>query len=391
MKEKLKKQKGITLVALVITIIVLLILAMVSINIVMNQGIMTKSKDAADKYNQKAEEEQGELTFFERLFGKYNGEETTEGPYVTPRTEVTYKGQTLKVGDYVNYDEGTGYTWTTDSTKGTGKDYDWSTKTLTSGTYTTEDMGWRVLGLDAEGNLELISDKQTSERLYLYGKAGYNNGVDQLKEMCDALYGKGEKAKSARSLTDDDLNAILGYNKRAFEYEGLGCYDRNYHIKYGYKVTYYADKTVWDPKDTFGMDEFLREEYHKKITDINSLEATNENPITIESNFYGYEKSEFSSRINLELLESIFGTYEGSNYGDSPGLSYWLASSQVVDPELEYVYWGIRSIGYGQLGMNDLYDSSNGERCDDAFIRPVVTLKSDIQLSGNSESGWTIQ
>ena len=65
--KKFKTNKGITLVALVITIIVLLILAMVSISIVMNQGIMTKSKDAADKYNEAANNEQEELTFFEKL------------------------------------------------------------------------------------------------------------------------------------------------------------------------------------------------------------------------------------------------------------------------------------------------------------------------------------
>ena len=79
MMKKFKTNKGITLVALVITIIVLLILAMVSISIVMNQGIITKSKDAADKYNQKAEEEQGELTFFERLLGQYSGKDEASG------------------------------------------------------------------------------------------------------------------------------------------------------------------------------------------------------------------------------------------------------------------------------------------------------------------------
>ena len=79
MMKKFKTNKGITLVALVITIIVLLILAMVSISIVMNQGIITKSKDAADKYNQKAEEEQEELTFFERLLGQYSGTDEASG------------------------------------------------------------------------------------------------------------------------------------------------------------------------------------------------------------------------------------------------------------------------------------------------------------------------
>lgn len=47
----LKGQKGITLVALVITIIVLIILAGVSIALVFDtDGILNKSKDAAENY-----------------------------------------------------------------------------------------------------------------------------------------------------------------------------------------------------------------------------------------------------------------------------------------------------------------------------------------------------
>ena len=51
MKRKISNNKGITLIALVITIIVLLILAMVTINIASNNGIIKRSKDAADTYN----------------------------------------------------------------------------------------------------------------------------------------------------------------------------------------------------------------------------------------------------------------------------------------------------------------------------------------------------
>ena len=58
----MKAQKGITLVALVITIIVLLILAMVSISIVYNQGLISKSKEAVETHNQKAEEENSTLS-----------------------------------------------------------------------------------------------------------------------------------------------------------------------------------------------------------------------------------------------------------------------------------------------------------------------------------------
>ena len=59
-KEKNKKYDGgITLVALVVTIVVLLILAGVSLNLVIgNEGILTRSKEAANKYGKQAENEQ---------------------------------------------------------------------------------------------------------------------------------------------------------------------------------------------------------------------------------------------------------------------------------------------------------------------------------------------
>ena len=58
MKQKFKNtQKGITLVALVITIIVLLILAMVSIKIVMDGGLITKASKATDTHTIAAEKE----------------------------------------------------------------------------------------------------------------------------------------------------------------------------------------------------------------------------------------------------------------------------------------------------------------------------------------------
>ena len=53
--------KGITLVALVISVIVLLILATVSINLVINNGILDKAKYAVDKYSEGEELEQIQL------------------------------------------------------------------------------------------------------------------------------------------------------------------------------------------------------------------------------------------------------------------------------------------------------------------------------------------
>ena len=71
--NKLKNKNGITLVALIITIIVLLILAMVSIALVMNSGIIDKSKSAVDKYSKEEIGEQLKLAYSEYQMSQYTG------------------------------------------------------------------------------------------------------------------------------------------------------------------------------------------------------------------------------------------------------------------------------------------------------------------------------
>ena len=63
--NKRKTQSAITLVALVITIVILLVLATVSINLAMNGGIIDKSKIAVDKYSEEEIGEQIKLTYLE--------------------------------------------------------------------------------------------------------------------------------------------------------------------------------------------------------------------------------------------------------------------------------------------------------------------------------------
>lgn len=62
MNEEVKHERGITLIALVVTIVVLLILAGVSISLVLdNNGIIQKSKQARKEYGQAKENEQEDL------------------------------------------------------------------------------------------------------------------------------------------------------------------------------------------------------------------------------------------------------------------------------------------------------------------------------------------
>ena len=60
MKGKLKQTKGITLIALIITIIILLILAVVSIRLVVNNGILGKAEKGVSKYQEAEADEQEE-------------------------------------------------------------------------------------------------------------------------------------------------------------------------------------------------------------------------------------------------------------------------------------------------------------------------------------------
>ena len=92
----LKNKKGITLVALVVTIVVLLILAGVSINLVLgNNGIIAKAKDAETK---SAEASQNDLKGMNGLVSEMegalagNGSTGSGNNFMTENTEVTYPG-----------------------------------------------------------------------------------------------------------------------------------------------------------------------------------------------------------------------------------------------------------------------------------------------------------
>ena len=77
MKKQKNYEKGITLIALVITIIVLLILAGVTLRIVMNGGIINKSQTAVDKYTEESAREKLSVAVVSYKMGVITGEAGT--------------------------------------------------------------------------------------------------------------------------------------------------------------------------------------------------------------------------------------------------------------------------------------------------------------------------
>ena len=72
---KTKEMKGITLIALVVTIVVLLILTGVGINLVIgDNGIITMAQKAKSEYEEAKKREERELAgVFEKKFATYHG------------------------------------------------------------------------------------------------------------------------------------------------------------------------------------------------------------------------------------------------------------------------------------------------------------------------------
>ena len=254
----MKKQNGITLVALVITIIVLLILAMVSIRIVMDGGLTQKAKDATAQHTIGAEKEAittGYAAYQIELAQNGKADLNVKGATKTPKGEdwnvkftktnneyelkkdgtitLTKQGNgtattvgwkdngndtftkgevTVKVGDKVTYNVGTEKSTIVDKKKSGYTD----NQTLK----TEKNLGWRVLGLSADGEIELISDNPTSTSIYLEGEKGYLNVEDILNNICNELYGKGEHATGARSLNLEDINKLGNYDPTT--YSGYG-------------------------------------------------------------------------------------------------------------------------------------------------------------------------
>ena len=156
MKAKIlnSKEKGITLVALVVTIVIMLILAGMALRLALGEnGILKISQKAADEYKQKAKEEQGTLSELEKELGNLTtnnpGENTTITPPTTPPTggigssEVAtdlkkYQGKYVDIGlntngNDVTTTDGSGYNVKYDKTSDYGLKVNGTTSTPITG------------------------------------------------------------------------------------------------------------------------------------------------------------------------------------------------------------------------------------------------------------------
>ena len=168
MKQKLKNEKGITLVALVITIIVLLILAGVTLSMVMGEsGIFGKANSAKEKTQLSNAEETIKLAVLENQVNSVSGDvaltndqlkeeiakKLTEQGYTVSGSKVTYyEDKTIDIEDYLEKESTSKITWTWADTDNSG--------TKNVGDVVTDSTGEKFYIISTEGDkYALLAEK----------------------------------------------------------------------------------------------------------------------------------------------------------------------------------------------------------------------------------------
>ena len=444
MKLNLKERNGITLIALVITIIVLLILAGVTIaTLTGDNGILGKAKTAKTTNDEEKAKEQikiavmgsygkdGELNYddLKQNLGQigitglpdtasYPLKVTLDGVKATIKENGKVEfGKTIEVGDYVDYDptleanaSDLTYTSTADKT-GTNSDQEFNATTYKSAGY-----GWRIVGV-SNGKIRLISeefigpgkDKEIyiGSRTYynLKGQKGYINGIEELNKI-SAIFGHGKGAEKAKSITVEDINGITGYNPETAKYnQGDGN-------EYGNKVTYTrGEGTALSSSATNGetwsgtIDTF---NYYDKTN--KTFKALTSGSTEITSTSYYYASAQVNSsfltgEVNSDgtmnttsVYQMLFGgtSVENDrlirNFTSRKKQSYWLASDYADAHNGYAVYWGLRNVNDGDVDGLCLCSSYEYQDSRSYGVRPVVSLKSDVSLEWNETAKeWKIK
>ena len=388
MEKFMKKTKGITLIALVVTIVVLLILAGVSINMVLGEnGIVTKAKDARDKTEQAKQNDLASMDQFVKDMDDILNDNGTSGGDDTPTETKTlveaFNAGELKIGDYVEYKPTEGQTYTS-----TTNENGWADQTYTVDITTT----WRVLGLSDDGsqvlltsgspikkNMDTSSTNDWDKDPYLYMKGAYSyvNCETMLNNIC-AIYST--ELGTARSMTIEDINKACG-------------------VKVENNTVYLASDTNKTNIDKAGvLGKTYTYDTTKDYTPASYIDGkkhvtADEEPATGTAYWYDITSMTGTKIGNTTLGSLLFDKTTGD---DNYAKAYWLASPGVF-VNSSYARFGPGLVAvFAGPGCN--YFFSNG--CWNAFgraVRPVVSLKSDVTTAqvkksanqGITEDAWS--
>ena len=431
MKEKLKNKQGITLIALVITIIVLLILVGVSIATLTGEnGILTRASDArtqteiGDEMEKvklsatgaKAENNGGEIkrNYLNDELTSYIGTEGTD--YTLSESEtapfvVTYSdsgrsyvidengnvseyvdiAESVEVGDYVDYNptvldksgapvEENKLTYTSPTGSGTQHGNGSEDQIFTA----TENTKWRLLDIE-NGTVTLISENpittDAGENFIMSGAIGYLYAERELNEICK-IYGYGYGADTSQVTeysyggpTDGELTGeITGSGARSITIEDINKEAEITEDDYTTLDGNYGNTT----NPTVNV-------YYPTITTSNG-KSSSAGVKNLEYTYYYYNKTKIE---NPNVQNMLFNG------------NYWLAS-RCVNTGSSYSDFNVRYVNdftvdtYTDNVCRGYSPDLIGGPSSNYAVRPIVILKSNVidtssSTEYNGETMWNLK
>ena len=377
-----KQSKGITLIALVITIIVLLILAGITINLTIGQrGILNRAEEAGRNYQEAAKREGEQLTnFLKETDDIIDGLGGQSKPL--PENALAKK---VEIGDYVAYNPKAGVT---DESKlsytspvGTGSSHGNGYTDIPEGqTFTVEEnTKWRVLSKDeTTGEVVLISEAPMHQ-FGMYGAIGYLYFEQELNEICK-IYGYGKGANTSKTFTYETGDTVEGLTKGTITGSGA----RSITVEDINKITKYDPNNDEEMKKQGYGEAYTHTIYHPTKTTQNG-KSTNATERTDKFTTYIYQGSKYLIETESAIYKMLFGNNNNS--------TYLLASRGVTSASDVANFFGFYVRG-GYVWRYCLCGSDSNsliEGGDALSVRPIVYLKSNIQTSEKDASGaWMI-
>ena len=349
-KKSFKEQNAITLVALIITIIVLLILAMVSISLVMNSGIIDKSKSAVDKYSGEEIQEQLKLAYSEWQMSQYTG------------TPMTAQDIQTKLGQIFGAENVTDVSLANGklTAKINGTTYEYDTATGTAGEKDTS-LGGQVTSANYGDYINLgtsiLSDKPADWRILYNDKNGHVYAI-----LADYL-------PNDRKASQEDTKSIV--QTAGLDTGGTyGAYSNTNRDTLLAGLNY---ATAWQSLIPEGLRSTCQV---KGATTAEIIMASYNEKYGTSLAYTSYPYLRTNPSDSSSSIDTLYMPHPGSSdYNGCYG--YWLAS-----PTADYP-GGVWYVDCGGRVYDGYYsDARNG-------VCPVVSLPSDIQVTKNG-TVWTV-
>ena len=431
-------EKAITLIALVVTIVILLILAGVTITMTLGQnGLFTRAREGRAAYEES--EVRDDLSMLitqytwdkasektDKSLGDYlkdNGATSVKANADGTTLEVTYKGYTFKVnkdsGEITEVSKGEGNDSPTTptiipkvgeivdykpNTPSTGYDlskaksgYD-DAQTI-DGTY--DPTTWKIMEVDKNGNIKKLLG--IGEKGIWFGNSiGYNNGVYLLNDICKSRYGNASLGATARSLNIEDIESRMNATGIAARNANKGYYNQG--MQYGTTIKYTGSNAYYPAI-------YAKEKYSGiNVSDVadgtqvitGSVDATAQAKMkpsgkTQSEDVYTTPTADTSKKASTTLTCTqtyyVFSNTPSSYFDDTnfhsmifgTGTYCWLASRYVsCSSSGSYASFGLRFVSGSSLYGDYLFYSKGFNYSDYGRLAPVVSLSSGIQVKSGS-------